>query len=255
MGGLAVDVSAIRRALPDRVMLVEDAAHALGARDAQGRQIGSSGNLVSFSFYANKNLSTGEGGAIALNDRETASRLRSLRLHGLPADAWMRFTNPNVLPSAAIEILGYKMNFTDLQSAIGRVQLSRYATMQARRHAIARRYVANLSDVCGLQFQEGILSDDHARHLLLVLLPADASARGMTRDQVVLGLRAANIGATVHYHPLHRMPLYAAYRTESLPVTEDLAARILTLPISATMSEADVDYVSGHLRRLLRKEA
>src|SRR3989454_9151534 len=93
-GGFAVDVGALRAALPPSVAIVEDAAHALGAKFKDGRPVGSSGNLTCFSFYANKNLSTGEGGAIALSDAKKAERLRSLRQHGMPVDAWRRFSHP-----------------------------------------------------------------------------------------------------------------------------------------------------------------
>ncbi|MEJ7607907.1 MAG: DegT/DnrJ/EryC1/StrS family aminotransferase, partial [Bryobacteraceae bacterium] len=122
--------------------MVEDAAHALGTTDQQGRPIGASGNLVCYSFYANKNISTAEGGAVATSDAELADKVRSLRLHALPADAWRRFINPNVTFNGGIEQLGYKMNYTDLQAAIGRVQLARFSEMQARRLVIAQRCVS-----------------------------------------------------------------------------------------------------------------
>ena len=93
-GGLAVDVVSLRAALPPNIVIIEDAAHALGATYPDGRPVGSSGNAVCFSFYANKNLSTAEGGAIALTDPAQAERLRSLRQHGLPIDAWKRFIQP-----------------------------------------------------------------------------------------------------------------------------------------------------------------
>src|SRR6185503_14257359 len=110
-GGYAVDVAALRRALPQGVAIVEDAAHALGARYPDGRPVGSSGNPVCFSFYANKNLSTAEGGAVALSDSGAAERIASLRQHALPIDAWMRFTKSmSLVLSVARKELGYKMN-------------------------------------------------------------------------------------------------------------------------------------------------
>src|SRR5204862_8048425 len=96
-GGLAADVAALRAALPEKVTLIEDAAHAMGARYLDGRPVGSSGHLTCFSFYPNKNLSTGEGGAIALFDEKTAQRLRSPRQHALPLNAWKRFSHPKDL--------------------------------------------------------------------------------------------------------------------------------------------------------------
>lgn len=129
-----MDIEALRSTLPERIHIIEDAAHALGGRYKNGKPIGSSGNLTCFSFYANKNLSTGEGGAVALFDGPTAERLQSLRQHALPIDAWKRFTHPkNILLSNALIELGYKMNYTDLQAAIGRAQLARLDDMQQTR--------------------------------------------------------------------------------------------------------------------------
>jgi dTDP-4-amino-4,6-dideoxygalactose transaminase/MoaA/NifB/PqqE/SkfB family radical SAM enzyme len=125
-GGLAAEVAALRDALPARVRIIEDAAHAFGATYSDGTAVGASGNPVCFSFYANKNLSTAEGGAVALMDDADAERIRRLRQHALPLDAWKRFSDPqSLMLSNALAELGYKMNYTDLQSALGRVQLMR----------------------------------------------------------------------------------------------------------------------------------
>jgi dTDP-4-amino-4,6-dideoxygalactose transaminase len=230
------------------VAIVEDAAHAIGGRYPGGRPVGSSGNLVCFSFYANKNVSTGEGGAIALPDPVAAERLRSLRQHGLSSDAWKRYIDPTKAIVPGVEDLGYKMNFTDLQASIGRVQLRRQGEFAEIRLAIARRYRERLGGVPGLKVQTGAFAPDHARHLFVVKLPIERLTR--TRDEILLSLRERNIGASIHYRPLHRMPFYAAYATD-LPVTDELADRIMTLPISASMTLADVDYVADHLLELL----
>jgi perosamine synthetase len=236
-GGLAVDVAALRRALPDNVAIIEDAAHAFGARYADGRPVGASGNLVCFSFYANKNLSTGEGGAMALPDERQAEHLRVLRLHGLPTDAWRRFTNPAVsLRRVDVQELGYKMNYTDLQAALGRVQLRRQGEFGARRLEVSQYYCDAFSTrPCGLRFQSGILDPGHARHLFVVLLPPPC--RADDRDALMRRLWDKRIGAAIHYRPLHWMTLYGPQ--DSLPVTEDVADRILTLPISASMTLDD----------------
>lgn len=252
MAGLTVDVGALRRALPAHVAIIEDAAHALGSRFADGTRVGATGNLTCFSFYANKNVATAEGGAIAVTDPAQAERLRSLRLHALPADAWRRFTNPNVVISAEIEELGYKMNYTDLQSAIGRVQLARQPALQEVRLEVAMTYARRLEGRAPLSLQPGILSPDHARHLFVILLDErHLAARGLTRDAVLRALRARNVGATIHYHPLHRMRLYARPGASPLPVTDAVARRVLTLPISASMSVADANYVAENLQDIL----
>ncbi len=248
-GGLAIDIAALRAALPAHVAIIEDAAHAFGARYPNGHPVGSSGNPVCFSFYANKNLSTAEGGAVALNDSGIAERLRSLRQHGLPANAWMRFTHPQEMPKHEILELGYKMNYTDLQAALGRVQLSRQDLFQKRRLAIAKSYSQGLA-TANVRFQAQCLDAIHARHLFIIQLPIESI--GCTRDQFVLALRQRNIGASIHYAPLHQMEFYRPYFRDSLPATEEVANRILTLPISASMTVSEAGEVTAHCLALLK---
>lgn len=252
-GGLAVEVEALRRALPRRVKIIEDAAHALGGRYADGRPVGASGNLTCFSFYANKNLSTGEGGAIALFDEELADRLRSLRQHGMPVDAWKRFSHPRSLITSSLQELGFKMNYTDLQAALGRVQLQKQVRFAARRLKIAQHYWAGLAEFTPpVPCQRHLLHPHHARHLFVVQLPLEEMA--LSREELLLRLRAENIGATVHYAPLHLMPLYQGLGPQpALPVTERLWERLLTLPISASMQSADTGAVMAVLRHCLEQ--
>ena len=249
-GGLAIDVSAVRAALPRRVALIEDAAHAFGARYPNGKPVGSSGNIVCFSFYANKNLSTGEGGALALFDAGQADRARSLRQHGLQIDAWKRFSNPRVsLFDGALDVLGYKMNYTDLQAALGRVQLKRQPELVKRRLQIAKIYERELARITPrfepLAGQDGPV---HARHLYVVKYP---SGIRKSRNQFFLDLRARNVGVSIHYAPLHGMSLYGPSTHVRLPNTDAVAGRILTLPISASMTRKDAEYVIAMIRDCL----
>jgi dTDP-4-amino-4,6-dideoxygalactose transaminase len=249
-GGIAADVEAIRRILPPGVALVEDAAHALGATYPSGARVGTSGNLACFSFYANKNLSTGEGGAIALFDDARAARLRSLRQNALSADAWKRYSHPMTALVPGLTELGYKLNFTDLNASIGRVQLRRQPSFVARRLELATRYHQRL--VAGgprLECQQGLLDAGHARHLFVVMLPVERMS--MSRDDFVLGLRARNIGASIHYAPLHPMALYDASPKAGLPCTDALSRRNLTLPIGPSMSCSDADYVADHVTEMM----
>lgn len=250
-GGLAADVAAIGRALPQGVAIVEDAAHALGAQFADGRNVGASGNLTCFSFYANKNLSTGEGGAIAVTDGAMAARLGSLRQNGLSSDAWKRYSHPTTALVPGLTELGYKMNFTDLNATIGRVQLRRQPDFRAIRSKIAQRYLDALAGAdTGIGFQSGLLEPRHARHLFPVMLPLERMRE--TRDQFVLRLRDRNIGASIHYAPLHLMQLYGPPASAPLPATEHLAARNVTLPISASMSLQDADDVCANVLDMLK---
>lgn len=249
-GGLAMDVLALREALPEHVTIIEDAAHALGAKYSSGAPVGSSGNCTCFSFYANKNLATAEGGAIALNDPVMAERLAAMRHHGLPSNAWKRFIHPKVvLKDHGASELGYKMNFTDLQAAIGRVQLRRQPEFAATRQEVAELYVKLLSgQELGIRFQDNILSASHAKHLFVIRLPVES---GYNRDDFIVRLRALNIGATVHYYVIHRMPLYKS--TMELPVTEQLDKEIMTLPISASMSTKDASEVAEKVLYLMHE--
>jgi len=247
-GGFTVDVDEIRALLPDHAAIVEDAAHALGSRYANGRPVGSSGNLTCLSFYANKNLSTGEGGAIAVADGTVADRLRSLRQNAMPADAWKRYSFPKSVPQCELRELGYKMNYTDLQASIGRVQLKRQPEFSAIRLVIAKHYYEALQTIIPpLRFQKDILHPSHARHLFIIQM----TKRRLSRDDLLFALRAQNIGASIHYAPLHLMPLYRGHEQSALPNTDHIGKRIMTLPISASMKTEDVDYVIVQLKECM----
>ncbi|MEO6006383.1 MAG: DegT/DnrJ/EryC1/StrS aminotransferase family protein [Opitutus sp.] len=249
-GGLAVDTRSLREALPRSVAIIEDAAHAFGARFPDDSPVGSSGNATCFSFYANKNLSTGEGGAVALFDSAQADRIRSLRQHALPVDAWKRFTHSTtIMLTQQLSELGYKANYTDLQAAIGRVQLRRSSAMATKRRHLADAYLEHVAGAGSpLHPQDGVVSTRHALHLFTVRVGASALT---PRDALLLELRRRNIGATIHYTVLHLMPLYLRGKPPvSLPVTEAIGRDILTLPTSASMSQADIEYVCHHVREL-----
>jgi dTDP-4-amino-4,6-dideoxygalactose transaminase len=246
-GGLAFEVEELRQRLPENIVIVEDAAHALGACYKNGKKVGSSKNLTCFSFYANKNLSTGEGGAIALEDDKLADLLRSLRQHGMPVNAWKRFINPKSMIYSQLETLGYKMNYIDLHACIGRVQLKRFDEMQKIRHNIALRYTNEL----GLVQQSGLTDEKHAKHLFVVRLPVKQMK--MTRDEFLLAMRDRNIGASIHYMPLHMMEFYKnRYGAQSLPESERVFDEIITLPISASMTDKDVTDVIENIKLVLK---
>lgn len=241
-GGLAADMPALRAALPASVAIVEDAAHALGARYPDGTPVGSSGNLTCFSFYANKNLSTGDGGAVAVNDPDLAVRVRALSQQGLNSDAWKRFTRPLTALTPTIAELGYKMNFTDLLASIGRVQLRRQPEFKSRRLGIARRYTDGIEQRgAEIRIQSGLISDGHARHLYVVRLPV--SDLRMSRNEILLELRRSNVGASIHYAPLHTLPFYESLRRHPLPNVDALSRDVMTLPIGVNMTEEDADDV------------
>lgn len=249
-GGLAVDVQELRKQLPKRIKIIEDAAHALGSNFDDNTPVGSSGNLTCFSFYANKNLSTGDGGAIALFNKDDNEKLKSLRQHAMSANAWNRFVNPKSILYSKIENLGYKMNFTDLQATIGRVQLKRQPEFKKIRADIAGHYYKELSELSPeLKFQKNIIDHKHSKHLFTVILPVRKIK--ISRDEFVIKLREQNIGASIHYYPLHFMPLYK-YNGDKLVNTEKIAKSILTLPISASMTMDDCFYVTNKFMKLFK---
>ena len=253
-GGYAIDVEGLRALLPADIAIIEDAAHALGSVYSNGKRVGASGNTVCFSFYANKNLSTADGGAIALFDSDKAEHLRCLRMSGLESNAWSRFTKPSTAFVAGVAELGYKMNFTDLQAAIGRVQLQRLGGMAVARKTVAEHYRKTMTEAgLDIPFQSQAFDDRHARHLLVGFF--DPKKTGIRRDELLLSLRDSNIGASIHYRPLHGQPLYCRDGLASLPVTERLAEQIMTLPISARMTRDDVDYVVHLLTKLIHPKA
>lgn len=247
-GGLAADVTALRLALPANVAIVEDGAHAFGSRFADGRRVGSSTNLTCFSFYANKTLSTGEGGAVAVFDDAVAARLMSLRQHGLAVDAWKRFLFPKTVLNANLTELGYKANYTDLQASIGRVQLARQEEFARTRAEAAAIYRDGLADL-PLTFQQQCTHPHHSRHMFVVVM--DDAAR-VGRDELLIRLRERNLGATIHYEPLHLMPLYhGAHPPVSLPHTERIARNIITLPIGACITPDDAREVVAAMHAIL----
>jgi dTDP-4-amino-4,6-dideoxygalactose transaminase len=223
------------------IAIVEDAAHAVGAYD-EGRPVGSFDSLCCFSFYANKNLTTAEGGMITLRDEELADRLRMLRLHGLSTDAWKRFGTKSFVPSE-LETLGFKYNLTDLQASLGIHQLAKLERFHARRQELAQRYDEALRDLPGVGFQARSPSGRNVRHALhLYLLVLDLDSLTVDRDTLLEAFRAENIGAAIHYRALHLEPYYVdrfALEPGSFPVSEDVTRRVLTLPLSPGMTDED----------------
>jgi perosamine synthetase len=250
-GGLAVEVKKLKTLLPGNISIVEDAAHAFGSKYQDGSYVGSSGNLTCFSFYANKNLSTGDGGAITFQNDDKKEVIEKLRMNGLSKDAWSRFIsreNPLVNP---IESLGYKMNYTDLQASIGIVQLSRINKLVRKRNRVFQRYLIEFAKInIGPIFQSRIESNEHSKHLLTVLLERVDSLE--KRNRLVFIMRKKGIGISVHYQPLHSQPFYQQFiRNEKLNNTDYIGDRIITLPISSSMKLKNVNKIIKTLNEVL----
>lgn len=249
-GGYPADVFELKKNLPANIAVIEDAAHAFGAIYPNGKKVGNSGNLTCFSFYSNKNLATGEGGAISLNNEELALRIKKLRQNGMPVSSWQQITGIKTgLPQP--EELGYKMNYIDLHACIGRVQLKRFDQMQKTRAAIVDIYrKALLKHFPDIRIQLHVESAAHAKHLFVILLPHNKPVT--SRNQLLMKLRERDIGASVHYMPLHMMEYYKnSFGVTSLPVCEHLFHYVLSLPLSASMSLGQAEYVAQTLTQLI----
>ena len=250
--GLAADMPAIL-SIAERhgLKVVEDAAHALPATSG-GRLIGTlSSDATVFSFYANKTITTGEGGMVVTRDEKLAARMRTMRLHGMSRDAFDRFTA--TVPSWYYEIVapGFKYNLTDIAASIGIHQLKRVREFQARREAIAARLNAGLA---GLRVALPPLphgTDTHSWHLYVLRL---ADGAGIERNALIERLFEAGIGCSVHYIPLHLQPYWRdRYRLSAadFPHSQRAYERMLSLPIYPRMGDGDVDRVLDALRAAL----
>ncbi len=230
--------------------VVEDAAHALPA-SYRGRTIGVIGDMTAFSFYATKNLTTGEGGMLTTADPELADRLRTRRLHGMSRDAWRRYTAAGSW-RYDVSYPGFKYNMTDIGAALGLVQLQRLPGFHRRRQQIADLYAHLLADVAEVELPVTRADVEHAWHLYVIRLRPERLR--INRDALIELLKAEHIATQVHFIPLHLHSFYAntfGYRADHFPVASTAAETILSLPLFTLMSDEDVRYVASTLRRIL----
>jgi UDP-4-amino-4,6-dideoxy-N-acetyl-beta-L-altrosamine transaminase len=230
------------------VLLIEDAAHALGA-EYRGRRVGALADLTTFSFHPVKHVTTGEGGATATTEAALAARLQRFRNHGLETSPAERHARGDVY-SPMVD-LGYNYRLTDVQCALGASQLSRLDAIVKRRAEIAHHYRAELADAPGLTLPTVAPDVRHAWHLFTVLL--DLPRLTADRRTILAALRAENIGATVHYVPVYWHPYYEArgYRRGGCARAEWAFERLLTLPLFPAMTDADAEDVVLALRKVL----
>lgn len=222
--------------------VIEDAAHALPAR-YKGRMVGTIGDITCFSFYATKTLTTGEGGMVTTEHAEYADRIRVMGLHGISKDAWKRYSAEG---SWRYDILapGYKYNLTDLQAALGLVQLAKCDSMWRRRLDFVDKYTEALASLDAFETPSVRSDVQHAWHLYVILV--NPGVLRIHRDQVIEELKQRGIGTSVHFIPLHTHPYYRkrwGYRSGDCPVAENYFDRCLSLPLYPAMSDDDADNV------------
>src|SRR5262249_46843462 len=222
--------------------VIEDAAHALPS-EYQGRKIGQISEFTCFSFYATKMLTTGEGGMITTKNPGAAERMRLMRLHGIERDAWKRYRGDGAWFYQVLEA-GFKYNITDIQSAMGLVQLAKCDALKRQREAVAARYLEAFSN-CEELVNPGVLRDRQTSwHLYILRLRLDRLS--VDRNGFVDSLARQGVSCSVHFIPLHLQPFYQeafGYGPDSFPVAEREYRSCFSLPIFPDMTDAEISHV------------
>jgi dTDP-4-amino-4,6-dideoxygalactose transaminase len=235
-----------------RLLVVEDAAHAVGA-EWRGRRVGTLSPATAFSFYATKNLTTAEGGMITTDDDEYAEQMRIWTLHGISRDAWKRYSAEGSW-YYEVSVPGFKYNLTDLQAALGLHQLARLEAMTLRRTELAARYQAGLRDLPEIELLAIRPGIRHAWHLYVIGLRLERLK--INRAEFIEHLKAEGIGTSVHFIPLHRQPYYRdrfGFQPSDFPVADAAYERLISLPLYTRMTEQDVDDVVEAVRRVVQR--
>lgn len=235
------------------ISLIEDAAHAIGSM-YKGNQIGSGKNIAVFSFHPIKNITTGEGGMITTHNDETARNIRLLRFHGVDKDAWKRY---NSTEKQGYELYrpGWKYNMTDIQAAIGLVQLKRISRMNEKRRILATLYDDLLAELQEIEHPRTVsYFHKHSWHLYTILVDKDKC--GISRDQFVVEMQKQNIGTGFHFQAVHQLEFYKKNYPaplNSLMNTEFISERIVSLPLYPSMNDSDVIDVVTAIKNILSK--
>jgi len=260
VGGLMMDMDAVHAvAKKHNLWVVEDAAHALPAAwrpnsNAPWQRCGEGTSAVAcFSFYANKTITTGEGGMATTDDQSLADRMRMMSLHGLSHDAWERYSGGRSWDYQIVEA-GYKYNMTDVAAAIGVHQLARAEAMRVEREAIAKAYRAELGDLDTLELPPVPENRIHSWHLFPVRLKL--SQLTIDRNAFVDALKSAGVGCSVHWRPLHLHPYYRdrfGWTPDEFPVTSPLWERLVSLPLFPGMTADERAHVVRVVRDLCQR--
>jgi dTDP-4-amino-4,6-dideoxygalactose transaminase len=262
VGGLMMNVEALNKfATEHDLWVVEDAAHAFPAawRAAPGAPWQRCGQgtaaITCFSFYANKTITTGEGGMAVTNDGALANRMRLMALHGLTRNAWDRYTAGGSWDYQIIAP-GFKYNLTDIAAAIGIHQLRRAEAMRQHREHVARQYLAHLAEVEEIELPTMPVDRVHSWHLFPIRLRLERLT--VDRAEFIRELNAIGIGCSVHWRPLHLHPYYQnafPWSSGELPVATALWPRFVSLPIFSGMGDHDVELVAAGIRELCARHS
>jgi len=243
LGGHPADMRRFRAiATLHNLTLIEDAAHAVEAQSNAGK-VGAVADFSCFSFYSTKNLTTGEGGMVTTADSTADAFMRTAALHGLSRNGWNRYAHGGS-PHYEVLLAGFKYNMMDLQAALGLRQLARIESLHTRRVAIVAEYDRALADLPLVRPAATAADERHAHHLYAVLV--EPSRTGRTRDQVQAALAEAAIGTSIHFRALHLHRFYAdrlGLVRGQFPHAERLSDSLLSLPLSASLTDDDVTRV------------
>jgi dTDP-4-amino-4,6-dideoxygalactose transaminase len=232
------------------IKILEDAAHAFPSR-LNGRFVGTFGEVTCFSFYANKTITSGEGGMLVTNDEKIYSRVKIMRLHGIDRDIWNRFTNVKSSWEYDVIAPGFKYNMSDINAAIGLAQLEKAEFYREQRQRCANFYYNELSDipVIDLPLYRGVMNS-HAWHLFPIIIRPESP---ISRDEFIKLMAYNGIGTSVHYKPLHRMSYYKdTYKLnpEDFPISEKIWNGTVSLPIYPGLNESDLKLVCGLIKKI-----
>jgi dTDP-4-amino-4,6-dideoxygalactose transaminase len=234
--------------------VIEDAAHAIEST-YHGRHIGTIGDAACFSFYVTKNIVTGEGGMVTTGDEEWAEKIQTYGLHGLSKGAWKRYSDAGFVHYQVL-YPGFKYNMTDMQAALGIHQMGRIEAYSRRRLEIWDRYNAAFADLPAETPAPEEPGTRHARHLYTLMLDIDRLS--VTRDAVVEELKAEGIGTGIHFISLHLHPYYRdrfGFSPGDFPNARHLSDRTVSLPLSARLTDQDVDDVVNAVRKVLLRHS
>jgi perosamine synthetase len=244
LAGHPCDMDSIHKLADSKgIKVVEDAAHACGAT-YKDRVIGSISDITCFSFHAVKNLTCGEGGAITCNQEWLARKLREKRWVGISKDTWIRSSDEKVYAwQYYVDQLGYKYHMSDMQAAIGLVQLQKINRLNGRRKEISKQYQQELKDIPWIELPKEKHYAQSSWHLFQIKLP-----REQIRDRLIGHLQDKGIATGVHYYPCNQHPCYIHIQAR-VPISAGIWKRILTLPIHPNLTEGDMDRIMDSLRK------
>lgn len=231
------------------ISVIEDCAHAAGA-EYKNKKLGTLGDFSAFSFHAVKNIATGDGGMVISRDSKYVEQMKSFRWVGITKTTWDRYA-PSVTESEEnkssydVENFGFKYHMNDIQAAIARVQLRRLDLVNEIRHNLVSRYRDNLQGVDKIDLQSHESWAKSSNHLFVIV--------SKERNKIMKHLNNAGIATSIHYTPIHKFSVYSNdYPNLSLPVTEDISNKVLTLPLFPELTEDQVDFVSGKIIESLK---